>query len=181
MKRDLSEGANETSRGTGGPTGLFARLERAIQRGFGDLEGLANLLNWVPLVVEILSNTELFASEGFGSTALSPSGSGSSQSSLCPFPDKVSLKLRKRTEDVENQLAATDRRSMLCSWPCHPIRNHQRTVKQTNACLSTSRKLVKAENVWVKQVSAQGISCLERPLAPCAGTRSSRLSSGKGG
>jgi hypothetical protein len=39
----------------------FPNLQRAVQGGFGDFEGLANFRNWVPLLVEFLCNTALFA------------------------------------------------------------------------------------------------------------------------
>jgi hypothetical protein len=51
----------------------FPGLERAVQRGFGDLEGTANLRNGVLLIaVECLGNIELFSGEGFGSPTSSP-------------------------------------------------------------------------------------------------------------
>ena len=85
MKRDLSEGANGTSRGTGGPTGLFARLERAVQRGFGYLEGTANLRNGVLLIaVECLGNTEFSVCQGFRPAAFPSSRSGCQKGGL-PF------------------------------------------------------------------------------------------------
>jgi hypothetical protein len=91
MKRDLSEGANETSRGTGGPTGLFARLERAVQRGFRDLQSPANLRNRVfRIIIQGLSNTQLLSSEGFWSATSSSSGTGSDKACLCPIPDQFS-------------------------------------------------------------------------------------------
>ena len=69
-------------------------LESAVQRGFGDLEGPANLYNRMSFLVEIPGNTQLPYVEGVGSAAPLASGSGSGQASLCPLPDQVSLKLR---------------------------------------------------------------------------------------
>jgi hypothetical protein len=60
------------------------------------------------VVVEGLGNAYAFVSEGFGSTAFFPSGTGCCQSSLSSFPNEVSLKLRQCAEDMEDQLAATD-------------------------------------------------------------------------
>jgi hypothetical protein len=65
----------------------YNHLERPVQRGFGDLEGLANLHDGVFLLVEILGNTEVSCGQGFGSAAFFASGSGSSQPSLCPLPN----------------------------------------------------------------------------------------------
>jgi hypothetical protein len=106
MKRDLSEDANGISRGAGGPTGLFARLECAVQRGFGDLERPANLRNRVSLLIEILGNNELPCGKGFWSPAFFPSRSGCSQTCLGSFPDQVSFKLRKSAKDMEDQFSA---------------------------------------------------------------------------
>ena len=78
------------------PCGLLVALpgcESPVQCGFGDFEGSANFRDRVSLLVEILGNTELFASEGFGSTALASSGSGCHKTCCCSFPDQVSLKL----------------------------------------------------------------------------------------
>ena len=69
---------------------FFVGLQCPIQRGSGDLECLANFRNRVAFVVEILSNTKLFAGEGFGSTASSPPGYH--KSCLGSFPNKVSFK-----------------------------------------------------------------------------------------
>jgi hypothetical protein len=78
-------------------------LDRAIQRGFGDLECLTNFQNRVPLVIEIKGNTELLTSEGFGSAASFPSGTSSNKACLRPFFDNVPLKLRKSAKDMENK------------------------------------------------------------------------------
>jgi hypothetical protein len=74
----------------------FSGLNIPVQRGFGDLEGLANIPNGVSFLVELKGNTALFRGQDFGSAAFSPSGTGSSQSCLCPLPDQISLKFRKR-------------------------------------------------------------------------------------
>jgi hypothetical protein len=66
---------------------------------------MANFRHRVPLLVEILRNTALFASEGFGSATVSSSGSRCCQSCLGSLPNGVSLKLRKRAKDMENELA----------------------------------------------------------------------------
>jgi hypothetical protein len=108
MKRDLSEGANETSRGAGGPTGLFARLERAVQRGFRDLQSPANLRNRVfRIIIQGLSNTQLLSSEGFWSATSSSSGTGSDKACLCPLPNEVSFKLSYGAKDMKDQFSAT--------------------------------------------------------------------------
>jgi hypothetical protein len=81
----------------------FPGLDIAVQRGSGDLEGLANLRNRVSLIaVERLGNTESFAGEGFGSAAFPPSGSGRHKSCLGSLPNQVSLKLRKSAEDMKD-------------------------------------------------------------------------------
>jgi hypothetical protein len=63
----------------------FSSLDEAVQRGFGDLEGPANICNRVPLVVEILGNTELFAGKGLGSAAFPSSGSCCHKAGICPL------------------------------------------------------------------------------------------------
>jgi hypothetical protein len=78
----------------------FLGLDVPIQRGSRDLERPANLLNWVPFVVEILGYTQLFTGERFWPAASSSSGSGCTQSCYSSLPDQVSLKLRKRTKDL---------------------------------------------------------------------------------
>jgi hypothetical protein len=50
----------------------FSGLDRAIQRGSGDLERPANIRNGVPFFIEISGNTELFRTQGFGSAAFFP-------------------------------------------------------------------------------------------------------------
>ncbi len=72
-------------------------------------------------VVEILGNTEFLAGEGFWSAAFAASGSGCHKACCCPLPDQVSLKLRKRAKDMEDQLATTgDSINVLCQAfkPC---------------------------------------------------------------
>jgi hypothetical protein len=49
---------------------IFLGLDRAVQRGSGDLERPANLRNRMSVIVEILGNSELFAGESFGSARL---------------------------------------------------------------------------------------------------------------
>ncbi len=71
----------------------FPGLDMPVQRGSGYLEDLTNLSNRVSLVVQILGNTEPSAGEGSGSAPCLSSGSGSSESCLCPLPDQVSLEL----------------------------------------------------------------------------------------
>ena len=80
----------------------FLPLDIPGQRGFGDLEGPANLQNWVSFIVEILGNSELFACQDFGSATSSSPSSGSTQSCLRPFPDQVSLKFSKSAEDMKD-------------------------------------------------------------------------------
>jgi hypothetical protein len=82
----------------------FPCLDRPVQGGFGDFERPADLRNGVPFLIEILGNTKLSCGEDFWSAAYPSSGSGCNKSCLCPLPDQVSLKLSKRTKDMENQL-----------------------------------------------------------------------------
>jgi hypothetical protein len=90
----------------------FPGLDRAVQRGSGDFEGLTNLHNRaLRIVKECLGNGSLPCCQGIWPTASFASGSGSSKPCLGSLPDQVSLKLRQRTEDMENQLAVTGRRS----------------------------------------------------------------------
>jgi hypothetical protein len=81
---------------------FFHSLDIAVQCGFGDLERPADLHNGMVLVVKILSNTALFANQGFGSATSSSPSSGSTQSCLRPFPDQVSLKFSKSAEDMKD-------------------------------------------------------------------------------
>jgi hypothetical protein len=84
----------------------FPCLDRAVQRDFGYLKRLADILNGVLwIVIERLGNSPLLRSESFWSPADSPSGSGSSEPRLCPFPNQVSLKLRKCAEDMKDQFS----------------------------------------------------------------------------
>jgi hypothetical protein len=43
----------------------FPTLDRAVQRGFGDLERPANLRNRVVLFIEITGNTQFLSGQGF--------------------------------------------------------------------------------------------------------------------
>jgi|SRR5687767_12467196 hypothetical protein len=51
-------------------------FDRAVQGGFGYLQHPADVHNGVSFLVEIPGNSQLPASQGFGSTAFSPSGCG---------------------------------------------------------------------------------------------------------
>jgi hypothetical protein len=57
-------------------------------------------------IVEILGDTEFSAGKNFGSAASSSSCSGCGEACLCSLPNEVSLKLRKSTEDMKDQLPA---------------------------------------------------------------------------
>jgi hypothetical protein len=93
------------------PCGLlvsFPCLESAVQRGSGYLEGTANFRNRVcGVIIEGLGNTELSAGKGVGSPACPSSCSCCGQTGCCSFPNEVSLKLRKRAEDMEDEFSAT--------------------------------------------------------------------------
>ena len=80
----------------------FPCLDRAVQGGFGYLERPAYLRNRVPFLIEISGNTCLFASQRFWPAADSSPLSGSYQSCVCPLPDKISLKFRKRAKDMKD-------------------------------------------------------------------------------
>jgi hypothetical protein len=59
----------------------------------------------VASVIELLGNAALLDCHGFRSAAFFASRSGCGESCLCPLLNQVSLKLRKRTKDMKNQLA----------------------------------------------------------------------------
>jgi uncharacterized protein (TIGR02246 family) len=62
----------------------------------------AYLRNWLALLIEITGNPYLFDTEYFGSATSAPSGSCCNKPCLCPFPNEVSLKFRKRTKDMKD-------------------------------------------------------------------------------
>jgi hypothetical protein len=84
---------------------FFPGIDIPIQRGFRDLERLANLRNQVVLLVELLGNTALFSGESFGSAAFPSSCAGCYQACGCPLLDQVSLKLCQCAEDMKDQLS----------------------------------------------------------------------------
>jgi hypothetical protein len=59
----------------------------------------------VVLLVEITGNTQLLRGESMGSPASLASRSGCAEPGLCPLPNEVSLKLRKRAKDMKDQLS----------------------------------------------------------------------------
>ena len=66
----------------------FPGLDMPVQRGPTYTEGTANLRDRVSLIViEGLGNTDSFVSEGFGSAAFSPSGSGCGKARCLFSPD----------------------------------------------------------------------------------------------
>ncbi len=93
----------------------FFGVDRPVQRDLGDLEYPANFGNRVfRIIIEGLGNCQLFAGEGFRPATSSSSGSCSRKPCLCSIPDQVSLKFRKRTKDMKDQLTATGGINVLC-------------------------------------------------------------------
>jgi hypothetical protein len=81
-------------------------LDRAVQRGLGDLERPAYFRNRVFLLVEFKGNTALFYGEGFWSAAFSASGSGCCQTCGCSLPNEVSFKFCECSENMEDEFSA---------------------------------------------------------------------------
>jgi hypothetical protein len=98
LQRRLTE-LEASPRWTGSPAG---GLQCPVEGGSGDLEGVANVQNGVAGVIEFPGNTAPLIRKGFRSAAFLPSGSSSNKACLCPFPNQVSLKLRKCAKDMEN-------------------------------------------------------------------------------
>jgi hypothetical protein len=92
---------------------LFPHFYRAVKRGSGYLERPANVRNRVSFFIEIKGNAELSTGKGFRSPAFPSSGSRSCEARGCPLPYEVSLKLRKRAEDMKDQWLLLD---CPCPW-----------------------------------------------------------------
>jgi hypothetical protein len=75
---------------------LFLGLEAAVERCFGDLEGVTDFrYGMLFVLIQLLGNGELFGGEGLRPAAFSSSCSGSAESCLGSLFNEISLKFRK--------------------------------------------------------------------------------------
>src|SRR3954467_12119392 len=85
-------------------------LEVSIERRPGNPQGLADFPDGVALIFSKAPQLlDLLGSQHLGPTKQPTSSSSSCQACVGPLPDEIPLKLCERSEDMEDELAATGR------------------------------------------------------------------------